>query len=275
MSLGELTFEAVDDLVAAYARGKLGEPPHGQRFAPSSVAPLIELAFSSAHGQPNVLLGSPWLDPFTQAELRAALRDSQALWIDSLQRSGLMRTVFDPRKEQDEIPRTRFFIAARKSAERVGLALPIAQCMAAALREMESNIHEHSEKPRSGLLAFQTTPESFEFVAVDNGIGVLATLQDAAEFAKLTDHGRALYAALQEGVSRRGRDPDHGNGFRDLFLGLRSLSADLRFRSGDHALTISGSRPDLKEAQLAQKTHFQGFLASVRCRAMTRSIATH
>jgi hypothetical protein len=62
MRHGELTFEAVDDLVSANARGKLGRPPEGECFAPSSIAPLIELAFSSAHGQPNSLLNSVWLD---------------------------------------------------------------------------------------------------------------------------------------------------------------------------------------------------------------------
>jgi hypothetical protein len=275
MHQDELTFEVVDDLVAAYARGKLGAPPQGQNFSPLSIAPLIELAFSSAHGQPNSLLTSPWLDSFTQTDLRAALYGSQNLWFDSVKRRGYMRTVFDPLNAEDEIPRTRFLMAARKSAEAAGLPVSTAQCMAAALREMESNIHEHSEKPQSGLLAYQTTHDRFEFVAVDNGVGVLATLREAPEFAKLMDHGRALYATLQEGISRHGRDPNHGNGFRDLFLGLKSLRADLRFRSGDHALTISGSRPDLKQAQLAQKTHFRGFLASVTCRSITPSNATH
>jgi hypothetical protein len=166
-------------------------------------------------------------------------------------------------------------MAARKSAEAAGLSISAAQYMAAALRELESNIREHSEMPETGLLAFQTTHDGFEFVAADNGIGVLATLRDAPEFRNLTDHGRALYAALQEGVSRHGRSGNHGNGFRDLFLGLRSLHSDVRFRSGDHALTLSGSQPELKQAHLAQKSLFQGFLASVHCRSIMASSATH
>ena len=275
MQRAELTFEAVDDLVAAYTRGKLGQPAQGQRFTPSSIAPLIELAFSSAHGHSNSLLGSPWLDSLAQADLRAALRSSQNIWLDSIERRGFMRTVFDQLNSEDDVPRTRFLIAARKSAEAAGLSVSTAQCMAAALRELESNIREHSEKPQTGLLAFQATHDGFEFVAADNGVGVLATLRDAPEFKNLVDHGRALHVALQEGVSRRGRDPNHGNGFRDLFFGLRSLRANLRFRSGDHALTISGTRPDLKQACLAQKSPFQGFLAAVRCRSAIASSATH
>jgi hypothetical protein len=203
------------------------------------------------------------------------LRGTHSLWFDAMERRGFMRTVFDPLNPNHDIPRTRFLMAARKSAEAAGLPAATAQSMAAALKELESNIREHSEKPESGLLAFQMTPNCFEFVAADNGIGILATLRDAPEFKNLTDHGRALHAALQEGVSRHGRDPNHGNGFRDLFAGLRSLSADLRFRSGDHALIISGSLPGLSQAQLAQKSPFQGFLAAVRCRPMTLSSATH
>lgn len=275
MERKELTFEVVDDLVAAHARGKLGQPVQGMGFAASSIAPLVELAFSSAHGQPNSMLSSSWLDSFTQADLRAALNGPQDLWLDSLECRGFMRTVFDPLNSKDDVPRTRFLIAARKSAEAIGLPVSTAQYMAAALRELESNIREHSENPQTGLLAFQATHDSFEFVAADNGVGILATIRDAPEFKNLSDHGRALYIALQEGVSRYGRDPNHGNGFRDLFLGLSDLNADLRFRSGDHALMISGSRPDLKNARLAQKSSFQGFLASVRCRPRISSISTH
>ena len=80
---------------------------------------------------------------------------------------------------------------------------------------------------------------------------------------------------LQEGSSRYGRSANRGMGFKDLFVGLATLNADLRFRSGDHALTISGPRPELKTAQLAQKPFFQGFLASVDCRLHSPSSATH
>ena len=126
-----------------------------------------------------------------------------------------------------------------------------------------------------GHLAFQARASSFEFVAADSGRGVLATLREAPEFQSLTDHGRALHAALHEGVSRYGKAANRGNGFRDLFRGLADLNANLRFRSGDHALTISGPRPELKMARLDQKAHFQGFLASAHCHLLRASGAIH
>ena len=82
----------------------------------------------------------------------------------------------------------------------------------------------------------------------------------------MTDHGRALEAALTDGASRFGRNTGHGNGFRPIFLGLLNLSGDLRFRSGNHALTMQGTSPTLSTAQLAEKPMMDGFFVSVACR---------
>jgi len=274
MGRGELTFDAVDDLVAAHARGKLARVPAGTAFAPSSVGPLIELSFEASTGRYGPLIESRWLDPVTQADLRSALRGTENVWLDGTQRRGFLRTVFDPLQARDDPARTQFLMAARKSAEAVGFAAATAQSLAAAIREIESNVHEHSGKAATGIIVFQAQSSDFEFVVADGGVGILATLRETPEFKHLSDHGRALHAALQEGVSRYGRSADHGNGFRDLFRGLADLNADLRFRSGDHALTISG-RPDLRQAVLAQKAPFQGFLASVRCHQPAPSGAMH
>jgi hypothetical protein len=262
----ELTFDIVDDLVRAYSRGRLGHISSDIRFAPSSIGPVIELAFEDSNGRFGPLLKAPWLDQSAQSEFREALVGSTNMWLDGGRRRGFLRTVFSPLDGAHDTTRTAFFLAAHVAAKSAGLAPEAALCLAAAIREMESNIHEHSERPDSGILAFQALSSSFEFVAADGGVGVLATLRDAPEFQNLADHGMALHLALQENVSRHGRTPDHGNGFRDLFVGLTQLNADVRFRSGDHALIISGPAPELKRAQLAQKAlRFTGFLR--RCGA--------
>jgi hypothetical protein len=267
LSRASLTFDVVDDLVGAHARGRLAGAPQ-VRYAASDICPLIELMMEASDGRAGPLLQTSWLDTVTQMDLRAALASNQNIWLDDSRRRGFMRTTFDPRIEADDIQRNRFLIAARSAAETSGLVKTASQSLAAALREMESNIHEHSSATDSGILAFQARPSLFEFVAADSGYGVLATLREDEEFADLTDHGLAMHAALQENVSRYGRTSGHGNGFRDLFLGLAHLNADLRFRSGDHALLISGPQPELKTARLAQKAPFKGFLAAVRCQPM-------
>ncbi len=275
LARANLTFDVVDDLVTAHARGRLASAPT-VHFAATDICPLIELMMEASDGRSGPLLKTGWLDSVTQIDLRTALAGNQNLWLDDTRRRGFMRTTFDPRLEADDVQRNRFLIAARSAAEESGLPKTVAQSLAAALREMESNIHEHSGAAATGILAFQARPSLFEFVAADGGYGVLATLREDEEFADLTDHGLAMHAALQENVSRYGRISGHGNGFRDLFLGLAHLNADLRFRSGDHALLISGPQPELKTARLAQKSPFKGFLAAVRCQPMTpRSDTRH
>jgi hypothetical protein len=271
----QLTFDAVDDLVGAHVRRRLNQSEASVRFAPVNIGPLIELAFESSNGRHGPLLTSPWLDPLAQLDLRSALMGTENVWLDGPRGRGFLRTVFDPSNSDHDPIRTNFLMAARVSAESAGFPVSTAQSLTAAIREMESNVHEHSDLCQSGILAFQARNSSFEFVVADCGQGILATIRQASEYKNLSDHGAALYAALQEGVSRYGRAANRGNGFRDLFLGLAYLNANLRFRSGDHALTISGPRPEVKMARLDQKAHFRGFLASVQCRLASFSDAIH
>jgi hypothetical protein len=271
----ELTFDAVDDLVGAQARGRLGPAPAGQIYSPIRLGPLVELAFAFSDGRRGPLLSSPWLDSLAHADFRQALSGQQDLWFDSLRRRGFLRTVFDPCEDLYEVNRTSFLMGADIAAKAAGFPVSVAQSLAAAIREMESNIYEHSGRPESGLLAYSTGSSSFEFAIADCGRGVLDTLQEAPEHGGLADHGRALYLALQEGTSRYGKSANRGMGFRDLFIGISRLNADLRFRSGDHALTLKGIRTSLTTARLSQKPFYQGLFASVRCELPPGSAATH
>ena len=72
--------------------------------------------------------------------------------------------------------------------------------------------------------------------------------------------------ALTDGESCLGRGAGRGRGFRQVFLSLAELNGRLRFRSGDHALTIDGTSPELSRARVAQLgIDFSGFLVSVVC----------
>jgi hypothetical protein len=265
VSRSELTFNIVDDLAEAYLRHQLGAPSPGQSFVPIDLGPLMELALQSSNGRIGPLLGSAWVARSGHAEFRQHLASHANRWFDNANDTGFQRTTFNPLDEGDDAVRTGFLLAASRAAQRAGYPLATAQTLAAAIREMESNVHEHAELTETGILAFHAQPSVFEFVVADCGVGVLATLHESPDYPDLNDHGVALQEVLKPGVSRYGRGAHRGNGFRDLFNGLASLNADLRFRSGDHALTISGPHPELKTARLAQKPFFQGFAASVRC----------
>ena len=221
------------------------------------------------------MLASPWLDAFSQGDLRQALSGLQMSWFDGQRRRGFLRTASNRSEESYQTSRNGFLIAADIAAKGIGFPTSVAQSLAAAIREMESNIYEHSGRPDTGLMAYQANSRSFEFVIADCGRGVLDTLKEAPEHSGLADHGRALHLALQEGNSRYGRAANRGMGFRDLFIGISRLNADIRFRSGDHALTLKGIRTSLTTAQLSQKPFYQGLLASVRCELPPGSDARH
>jgi hypothetical protein len=146
-----------------------------------------------------------------------------------------------------------------------GCPAKVAAQLIAALGEMHSNIYEHSGASATGLVAFRAAPNRFEFVVADRGMGVLKSLHTCGDYLYVADHGEALRMVLTEGVSRYGARAGRGYGFRPLFIGLANLSGSLRFRSGDHALTIDGSNPSLMTARVAQKVYLEGLVISVTC----------
>jgi anti-sigma regulatory factor (Ser/Thr protein kinase) len=159
---------------------------------------------------------------------------------------------------------TAFLMDAQRAARDVtGLTGTTPGQLAAAMEELEGNIHEHSVAIESGRLAFRAARDRFEFVVSDRGIGILRSLQRSPIYASLLDHGRALEEALKDGTSRFGNDGGRGYGFRPIFIGLANLAGSLRFRSGDHALLMDGTGPNLTTARLAQKANLDGFFASI------------
>lgn len=135
-----------------------------------------------------------------------------------------------------------------------------------ALQELVDNIFEHSNSPQTGIVMFVGDADSFELAVGDAGIGVLASLRSNPAYSFLTDSGAALTFALTDGHSRFGRDAGRGCGFTTLFRALRTLDADLRFRSGDYALEVVGRSPVLQGAHTSQKAHLQGFAVSLKLR---------
>lgn len=111
-----LTFDAVDDLVGAHARGRLMSTPQ-VRYAATDICPLIELIFEATNGRTGPLLRTARLDEMTQKDLRDALAGSQDIWLDRRQSRGFMRTTFNPLVEADDLQRNRFLMAARSAAE--------------------------------------------------------------------------------------------------------------------------------------------------------------
>jgi len=134
-----------------------------------------------------------------------------------------------------------------------------------AMGELQDNVYTHSGGIDSGLVAYAVSDDAFEFVVADAGMGVLASLKQNPEFTQLEHSGQALREAISDGASRFGRQSGHGYGISQLFRALAHENGDLRFRSGDHVLTLSGDNlsPSGK-LSVVKKANLPGFIISVR-----------
>lgn len=233
-------------------------------FAARRLGPVLEATHLSAGG---LLPTHPWRAMSASvAGLLAALDDKHGFWSGpgDLEETGFVRT--ERWGERYETRLTTLLMRAKRAGQRVsGLSAQVSGQLAGAMGELESNIHEHAESPETGVVAYRAEADAFEFVVADQGVGILASLRTNAEYAGLADAGVALRAALTEGVSRHGTGSGRGFGFKPIFTGLMDLYAELRFRSGDHAVTMDGIGPVVATARTSEKAPLMGFFASVRC----------
>lgn len=263
----KLSFHAVDDIARAAARRKIPSTGLSTAYEAEELGPFMELLqFASSQQVPAL---RKWLLEKRLAPLANAKRKNLEVWLASSEDFGLLRTS-RARGVEVDIPREKFLRAAKQTAENItGFSSDIARQLAAAIDELENNVHEHSQAPQSGIAAYHATPGYFEFVVSDLGIGVLNSLRTHQTYVTLSDEGVALRKALSDGVSRHA-EKGRGMGFRPIFTGLANHCGKLRFRSGDHALEIDGTNPELNEAKIGQGPEIQGFFASVKCRPGSR-----
>lgn len=268
-----LSFPILDDLAFAAARGRLEDQPVPMTTT-ASIGPFLELWQLGAAGLLPGPESASWLAFDGMKTFYRELRTGRRHWVCPTTRSiGFFRPADQsPEAQNAEI---LFGMEVQRAASSVGFSRTRAQQLVGALRELIDNIIVHSGAPESGLAAFKASDGDLELVVCDQGIGVLESLRTTPEQAGLTDHGDALRLALTEGVSRFGSDANRGKGFRPLFVGLANIWGSLRFRSGDHALTIDGQSPSLIAARCAQKAPIPGFFASVQCRVAKGLAVTH
>jgi hypothetical protein len=268
ISIRPLTFSAVDELGFATAAGNLDRDQPPAQYEARRLGPLLELRNHVAAGRVPGSAISDWLIPNGAAPMLNALAEDRERWISAdHRRMGFIRAMRGGPDGDSRL--TAFLMDAQRAAREVaGLPGNTPGQLAAAMKELENNIHEHSDAAATGILAFRAGRGTFEFVVADRGIGILASLRQSPHFRALADHGKALESALTDGTSRFGNNSGRGHGFRPIFIGLVNLHGSLRFRSGDHALLMDGTSPKLTTAQLAQKPAIDGFFTSICCRTM-------
>ena len=261
----QLQFRDVDGLAFAAAHGKLDDTMLRDTYVPHRLGPILELMQLSTGGR--MPRPGDWLTVNGTFPLASALEQTMESWVSPVQcHAGFIRAT--RRGPNGHSRLTGFLMNAKRAGREVaGLPAAVSGQLVAAMEELENNVHEHAEAPETGILAYRAEPGAFEFVVSDRGIGILRSLRRCAAYGALTDEGKALEAALTDGVSRHGLNNNHGHGFKHIFAGLMNLHGELRFRSGDHAITMDGTSPALATSKIAQKAPIDGFFASVRCQA--------
>ncbi|MBZ9799708.1 ATP-binding protein [Mesorhizobium sp. ES1-4] len=255
-----LTFDLAGDICLAAEGGSLviAELPRSHADA---LGPLLELR----HVRPEVVVDQNWLTTTSYATLLMNMTLSQACWYEpTLGRQGFISIA---KLRNDALAWPDFMIRAKRAAQNAGFSDDYAGKLAAAIGEFYSNVIEHSQNLNSGYIVFCAKNRMFEFVVADAGIGVLNSLRSNPRFANLGDSGRALELALSEGVTRH-TDPDRGNGFRPLFVGLANISRFIRFRSDDHSRELIRADDGTITALTRQVSKLSGFFCSVLCEAV-------
>ena len=259
-----MTFEVVDDVALALHSGRLDATSPVTLLVAERLGPLVEFLYlRQARADRYRCVEVPPTELSRAAD--AALTGRRVSGTAYGSATGFLPLARRQPHATDQSQWEHWCLRTQQAAERSGVPKTLAQSLIAALQELEDNVHVHSGAPATAIVGYVATDSSFEFVVADGGIGVLQSLRQAPEFAGLTDGGEALRLALSDGISRFGRASDRGYGFRSLFTALAGHDGALRFRSGDHALTIAGAGPTLALATISQKAPLAGFIVSVLC----------
>ncbi|MCW2225692.1 hypothetical protein M2232_009224 [Bradyrhizobium japonicum] len=258
--IGSLTFAALDGIAFAASRGRLGEVPE---YVADDLGPLIEMVQLARAGLLPRPTSVPWLHlKGTEAVLRAAASDSERCTSPRGSGTGFLRCDL---LQAEPKTWTSFKLEAHKAALAAGFGGQGVSRLIGAMGEIADNVLEHSQAVPTGFVVFSSRHGCFEFAVADDGIGALASLRSNLEYAHLADEGDALQCALTDGESRYGKAAKRGTGFSTLFRSLVNMNASLRFRSGDHVLSMQGTSPTLVNAHVARKARASGFMTSVRC----------
>jgi hypothetical protein len=261
-----LTYAVLDDMILALTVGRHESVKTAfSRCTASTIGPIVEYAL---HRRSNPEL--PSLSGLPGSRVTRALAEMTAgqsnssLSLDPLECE--FRFLAPVATEFDQPSWIAFCKRLERAAGAGGFKRPAATGIAGAFVEMADNVIQHSESSTSAIVGYQWTPSEFEYVVADSGIGVLQSLRKNNDYRHLTDDADALLTALSPGESRFGRGSAHGNGFRTVFLSLAQYRGSLRFRSGDQALEIDGTGPNLLNHRMRQRAVYTGFMTSVACR---------
>ncbi len=259
----EASFDNVDDLLWQERHGSLASRGPIRLTRSGRIAPLIELAIAQA-ALPVAYREISVEAPFAKLISRAMCGEiSGNAYTDKMGVFPLSQ--HRPGSSSHEIWE-QWAHRAQNAAMESNFPRRLVAGLIGALGELQDNVYEHSGKPDSGLVAYAVSANAFEFIVADGGMGALASLRTNPAYAHLKTAAEALELAMSDRASRFGADAGRGYGIGTLFKALARDAGELRFRSGDYAISIEGNRPTLTgRKHVVQKAWLDGFAVSVRC----------
>ncbi|WP_031297579.1 hypothetical protein [Sphingobium lactosutens] len=255
-------FTVADDILQEAASQRL--TGHGPIAINRSgrIGPLIELAMAATQFSEQYHLVT--INSRFSADLTEAMRSRQPFGSRLNDHAGVFPLGRDNPIIAAATRWDQWTLHAENVAKGKGLNPHLIAALMGAMVELQDNIYEHSGAPETGMVAYAVTRRSFEFVVADRGVGVLRTLHQNPRYADIADAGVALQEMIKDGVSRFPSEMGRGQGFSQLFRALVGHNAELRFRSGDHALTMRPTTDPLHgETAVAHVAPLDGLAISV------------
>jgi hypothetical protein len=257
------TFDVADDLLWQASAGRLAGRGAITIGRSGQIGPLVELALAT-RATPTAYASVKVTPPFFKQVLQG-LAAGQISGGGARDIAGVFPLVRNE-PDGDDSRWHQWASHAENAAVASGLARGLVSGLMGALGELQENVYQHSGRPETGLMAYATVNGAFELVVADSGVGALASLRQNPEYSQLSNSGEALKVAVSDGASRHGRVSGRGYGIGQLFRALAHDAANLRFRSGDHALRLWGDAPSLSgHFEVAQKAWLDGMIITVRC----------
>ena len=264
----QANFSVVDDLLAEAEHGRLRD--HGEFLIENSgrIGPLVEL-LSATTRYPDEYQTVSYAGSFAN-RLREAWDSGKWFGGNFGDVAGGFPLPSDNPVLTGDQHWEQWLLHAENIAKAKGAPAPLVASLIGAMGEMQDNVYEHSGAAQTGLVAYAVTERSFEFVVADRGTGVLETLHQNPKYAHLPDAGAALTQAIRPGVSRYPAASGRGQGFVQLCRSMVTHRVELRFRSGDHALTLCPTDDPLDGHQrLTHTSTLAGLTISAIWRAET------
>lgn len=257
-------FDVVDDVLSAALSGRLAESRPIVLISADLLGPLVEVAI--AHRASPARFASVCCEGAAADAVRLAFDQETVSGNGYKELLGILPMTRDATTQPGGDRYEQWLHRFQNATADAGFQKPFSRQLAGALGELADNVFLHSQTTSVAVAGFWIRENSVEFVVADSGIGVLDSLRKNPAHAHLKDAGQALGAIVSYGATRFAAGAGHGQGIKQFLRALAGHRGHVRFRSGDHALTLSGDlTAGIGTLRVAGKPQLPGLTISVQC----------